>query len=792
MIAPETVQDTAEEIFDTLDALFEHGDVVEMRAFKGRSISSGYYDVLGQLAYDAAKLDKAGYTVYITVNRLNPALLARAANRYREVVREPTTSDSPDNIEGRRWFLIDFDPRRPAGTSATDEEHQRALDRANEVKEFLRKRGWTDPIEGDSGNGAHLLYLIDRPNDDESRDLIKGALEALSFEFSDGEVEVDTGVYNASRIWKLYGTTARKGDDLRERPHRRSRLVHVPDGARDALVTSEQLEELAGITPDDPAPRADHGRDGWDPARWIEEHGVPIKREGPWKGSGRKWVLEECPWNGHTDGSAHIEQHPSGAVSAGCHHNSCQEYGWRDLRLHYEPDAYDNLDGFDELAPPDFVAAEERKYPKIDEAAFYGLAGRIVKAFDPTTEADPVAVLVNTIVAFGNIIGTNAWLTIGTTRHYLKLFACLVGETSKGRKGTSWSIVERLVEMVDELVSNEPTSMDTIEGIFNWHTHSIHHGLSTGEGLIELVRDKKVVENADGTEKVVDEGAQDKRAMIIEEEFVRVLKVMARDTNTLSPILRTAWDKATLSIKTRQNPLNATGCHISVIGHITDAELLRHLTETDQANGFGNRILFPMVRRSKELPEAMFGELTPDAGDLKRLVRDLKEAILAARDEWKTAGELRWAEEAKALWYEAYSDLSAATPGLFGAITGRGEAQVPRIAALYALLDKSRVIERVHLEAAVALWRYCEDSARYIFGDATGDPTADQILEGLRMAGSEGMTRTGIDTLLGKRKGTDEKNRALGTLFKAGKAKPHTRKTGGRPVERWYYTAGGT
>jgi hypothetical protein len=95
----------------------------------------------------------------------------------------------------------------------------------------LRDQGWPEPVVGDSGNGYHLLYRIDLPNDRGSLELVKGVLEALAFKFSDEAVEVDTTTCNAARIWKLYGTTARKGDDAGDRPHRRSRLLKVPEGA---------------------------------------------------------------------------------------------------------------------------------------------------------------------------------------------------------------------------------------------------------------------------------------------------------------------------------------------------------------------------------------------------------------------------------------------------------------------------------------------------------------------------------------------------------------------------------
>lgn len=223
------------EIRRTVEVLFEPGVVAELRAFKDGKITSGYFDDFEALAEQAAKLDGRGFSVYATPNPVNPALLARAANRARPVYREPTTSDV--DVARRRWLPVDFDPVRPSGVSATNPERQAALWRAREVRDYLERQGWSEPVVGDSGNGAHLLYRVELPNDRESLELVKSVLEALSFKFSDERVSVDTTTSNAARIWKLYGTTARKGDSIEERPHRRSRLLKVPDAAQKATLT---------------------------------------------------------------------------------------------------------------------------------------------------------------------------------------------------------------------------------------------------------------------------------------------------------------------------------------------------------------------------------------------------------------------------------------------------------------------------------------------------------------------------------------------------------------------------
>jgi hypothetical protein len=290
-----------------------------------------------------------------------------------------------------------------------------------------------------------------------------------------------------------------------------------------------------------------------------------------------------------------------------------------------------------------------------DDAAYYGLAGDIVRRIEPHTEADPVALLVQLLVAFGNVTGRGAHAIADASWHFTNLIAVLVGETSKGRKGTAWAHVRRLFAFVDE----------------GW-LKCIANGLSSGEGLIWAVRDpieekKPIKEKGRHTGEyetvVVDHGVLDKRLLFFEGEFANVLKVMSREGNTISPVIRSAWDSGNLRTLTKNSPARATDAHISGIGHITREELRRLLTETESANGFGNRILWPAVRRSKCLPEG--GEPVPVAD----LVQRLQEVVEFAKD----AGELKRSKAAQALWAQLYPELSEGKPGLLGAITARAE-----------------------------------------------------------------------------------------------------------------------
>jgi hypothetical protein len=336
-------QTTANAMLDALAILTEPGQVVELRAlgvstpgYHRPHTVSGYFDDMEKLAEAAARLQTAR-GIYITLNRVNPALLARAVNRVRDVQdKEPLTSDA--DVTRRRWLPIDCDPVRPSGISATDAEHAAGLARAQEIREILGAAGWPDPIEGDGGNSGHLLYQIDMPNNDESRFLLQQCLQALAFRFDDEAVSVDQSNFNAGRIWKLYGTVARKGDDTSERPHRLSRLFEVPSVM--IPVPVERLETLAQSIPQPEEPRQARGPGNGQPFdidRWITEHGLAVIGPDGW-GKGRRWIFRVCPWNAaHRDRSAYIVQHANGAISSGCHHNGCHGRDWYSLRDVVEP-----------------------------------------------------------------------------------------------------------------------------------------------------------------------------------------------------------------------------------------------------------------------------------------------------------------------------------------------------------------------------------------------------------------------------------------------------------------------
>ena len=219
--------------------------------------------------------------------------------------------------------------------------------------------------------------------------------------------------------------------------------------------------------------------------------------------------------------------------------------------------------------------------------AFHELAGLIVNLIAPSTEADPVGLLLQLLVGFGNAVGRGAWVEADGCRHHANEFAVIVGETSRARKGTSEKRVRPVWAYADP----------------DWAAKKITHGLSSGEGLIWEIRDPILGTDKKTKQEVeIDPGVDDKRVLVIESEFGSVLRVLARDGNTLSSVLRLAWDSDDLRTMTKNNPARASSPHVSLIGHITQQELLKYLASVEVFNGLGNRHLWACVRRSKLLP----------------------------------------------------------------------------------------------------------------------------------------------------------------------------------------------
>src|ERR1700733_203745 len=410
--------------------------------------------------------------------------------------------------------------------------------------------------------------------------------------------------------------------------------------------------------------------------------------------------------------------------------------------------------------PPDGV-------PVMDDIALRGLAGDFVRRVEPHTEADPNALLLQFLCAAGNLFGRDPHVLIEGNEHPGNLYLGIVGDTSSGRKGTSWGRVRQVLERTDA----------------DW-VRNLGNGLSSGEGLKWAGRDPiyKMVQpkkqgRPDGEpfEELVDEGVTDKRVLVKEAEMSRMLRSMNRQANTLSPVIRELWDSGDARSMSKNDPGKATGAMLSIIAHTTADELRRELTEIEAANGFSNRFLWVYSRRSKLLPRG--GELAER--DLDEIADWLRQAKTAASVQQR----MDFDAAAWKMWEDSYERLTRDQPGISGAIVARGAPQVRRLSLIYALLDTAGEIRAEHLESALAVWAYCEACVRLIFGEASGYPDADRALSFIRESTHQGRTRTEIRDLFGRNKNIEP---IVLYLAKYELASAHNDPGDvGRPTERW-------
>lgn len=370
---------TRESILRACHALFSPSQVVELRALcvSGRDghTAAGWYDDFNLLAIHAEGVERRQPEgIYVTLNPVHEGCLARSPNALKDY-QKTTTSDR--EIIARHWLPIDIDPARPAKISATKSELEAARERAGAIVNHLEGQlGWPRGLKAFSGNGIHLLYRVDLPVDDDTKDLIKSAIAAIARQFDTPAAKVDPTVFNAARIWKLWGTTARKGASTADRPHRRAVLWpwegnHYPRFDEIQIVGYEQIEALIEAAPEDksrreieprrrpvstpdpdavdaqrsrrpPPPRALEGVGAvpkdFDLDKFIADHGIQVARTESWDGTGVRHILNHCVFNPqHVGGSASLGRTPTGAIFYKCQHASCSSKRWLDCRRLFEP-----------------------------------------------------------------------------------------------------------------------------------------------------------------------------------------------------------------------------------------------------------------------------------------------------------------------------------------------------------------------------------------------------------------------------------------------------------------------
>jgi hypothetical protein len=354
------------------------------------------------------------------------------------------------------------------------------------------------------------------------------------------------------------------------------------------------------------------------------------------------------------------------------------------------------------------------------DLAYRGPIGAYVEGVEPHSEADPAAILIQCLVTFGNALGRNPHIMIEENRHGTNLYVIVVGQSSRARKGVSWNRAYRPVADCDP----DWAIKNTGEG-----------GLSTGEGLVRAVQD------SDDPAKHV----SDKRFLAVMEELSEMLVRMKRDGNVLGSNVRLAWDGKPLTVKTKSEPLRAVGAHVSLITHVTEADLQSLLSERDVYNGFGNRFLYVAARRQRVL--ALGGEYDYEFEEYQEIVRELVKALDWAH---RKPRRFQFSPRARVVWSRLYAEFADADEsGHYSAVTDRAEPNILRLAQIYAsqeMAEEKKAVLRVeHLKAAAEVWRYCEESARYLFSGEPMEGSSDgRVLEFLLEARGDWVAKAAI------------------------------------------------
>jgi len=633
-----------DQIKRSLSVLFEPGDTVEMRCVGDRTIN-GFYRDHDKLEEDACQLNGKGFNspqnVYVCLIPVHPELYARRADQFGYARKGAGVRDQ--DIVCRRWLLVDVDPVRPAGVSATDEQKRAAIDLAKQVFAWLQDQlGGGCIVCADSGNGAHMLIRLgDLTADDESHWVCERLLQRLAERFSDNQAKVDTTTHNAARICTLYGTVKRKGSDIPEQSHRLSKIVHVPDPL--LPVEWSRLSALVAPFPgNQPAevcyPPTTGDVEGWDIDQLLDQRGLEYTRTDDYPTrSGElatRYELEVCPFDpAHNDRSAFLLQWQNGAVCFGCHHDGCHGRGWQELKQAWGLPDGNGVTAADIILPQPTVSSMPygttassmslESYinpPKAPASAFYGPLGEIAADLKQYTEASPIAVLAGVLMYYGNAVGRRFYARLDEP-HFPKLYIALVGPTGSGRKGTADSQSQRIMDAVD-------ATSELLR----------HSGLSTGEGLLQVLDQNR-------------DGMFPRPAVFTEREFAAVFRRAERKGNTLNSFIRDAWDDRPLANNSVSTPLRIVDHHVSICAHVTPGELKRLLTSQDVANGFSNRFLWIFTRRNERKPNAVGFQ----AARYTKQITQLRQALEAAQQAYNQAGapvELPFSQQAAALWQD--------------------------------------------------------------------------------------------------------------------------------------------
>ena len=327
------------EIRKTIHILKPDNQLFEVRIiYENTKILSGYFcsaETLIQALNSNSVRNKPN--IYISLQSLNDACYSRSQRD--SFIEKPKNSTSDNDVIGYDWLMIDLDPKRPTGTSSSNEELLLARKLGNKIYLFLRNLGFEKPVTALSGNGVHLLYKIKIRADKDNSKLIEKCLKTLNMLFTTNEVEVDVKNFNPARICKLYGTVSNKGSNTKDRPHRLSMITGCPENIKTTDI--KYLQKLCEYYPKEEKPQKynNYNPRNFDMEEWLNKYSINYKK-GTFS-DGDKYILEHCPFDhNHNGKDACIFVNRSGAIGFNCFHNSCSDKTWKDVRMMFEPDAY--------------------------------------------------------------------------------------------------------------------------------------------------------------------------------------------------------------------------------------------------------------------------------------------------------------------------------------------------------------------------------------------------------------------------------------------------------------------
>lgn len=731
-----------------LDILFEPGQTFEIRAIRGKKIGAGFFRDTSIAAEWIKRVDQtAVYAgIYCTINPVNPDLYYRRMDRIDTVYGDIELTGNNDIIK-RRWLIIDLDPKRPSGISASDEEKQLAFDLIPFVEEYLTSLGFPIPIIADSGNGFHLLYRVDLPTDS---NIVKDVLTALSKRVSSGICKVDVGVANAGRIMKVYGTMSRKGDTSDVRPHRRSAILSIPD---EIIVVPKDILEL--VSP--PAEVKENlkieekktttFKEAWE---YLDEWGLGYEQP---KHEGNECIyrLEKCPFSEeHTDGAYVSQNVNTGALTAKCFHDSCgggTVNRWKELRDKYDSFYSGNL----QVIPVSFEKEQETtKYLKLDtRLSRDNFIVRYMEYWKTRTDAYPEYHHASALTLLSIIANRKLVYKLSSANIYTNIWSMCLGKSSISRKSTAISKTELILKSGD--------------WIKPFHSYP---GMFSSEGLIEEMH-------------------YEPKGYIIMDECSQLL--LSINTKKYLSDLRDVLCKLYDGVGTRRKLKTAKGKiaefkvedpYATFLFATTHETFMKSATGVDISSGWLIRFLYYYPEYKKDTMG-----IHDATGDEDIKLGDLNNEF------WKMADLMRQYEEVRLTltpfgfeyfnkWI-ADSEEELLESGIHGSVFQRYAMYSLKLAALYYIAEpgiiesfptndtKIRIIipDPYIIEAIREINEYFLPVSRIVIGDvndATSDNLQNKIIMTIRGEPNRAITKSKLLRIM--RKSAREVNEALTTL----------------------------